>query len=196
MDNNNRTIISRRSRPAKEPLSKETIVKMAFELLKNEGISGLTMRKVAKALDTGPSSLYVYVRNVQELNAYVLDYGLGHIVLPDVQKGSDQEQPWKHALFAALCAYQKTLFEWPGIAELALTTMPIGQHSLAITEYILKRLHEGGIPSTAAAWGVDLFLLYVSSSAFEHTVWNGKEEGSNFHTAQQSYQSVDASNIQ
>nr|WGD96985.1 hypothetical protein P5627_14030 [Bacillus safensis] len=37
----------------------------------------MSMRKVAKALDTGPASLYVYVNNFQELSAYVLDYGLG-----------------------------------------------------------------------------------------------------------------------
>ena len=113
MKNPNRTVISRRSRPAKAPLSKDLIVKTAFELLKNEGISGLSMRKIAKALDTGPSSLYVYVTNLQELSAYVLDYGLDKVVLPEVQEGS-----WQTELFDALYSYLTILFESPGIAEL------------------------------------------------------------------------------
>lgn len=77
MEEQTNTITSRRSRPAKEPLSKEIIVKTAYDLLESEGISGLSMRKIAKVLDTGPSSLYVYVKNADELRAYVLDYGLG-----------------------------------------------------------------------------------------------------------------------
>ncbi len=81
MNNDNRS--SRRSRPAKDPLSKERIIKEAYLLLTNEGINGLTMRKVAKALDTGASSLYVYVKNSEELCSYVLDYSLSDITFPN-----------------------------------------------------------------------------------------------------------------
>ncbi|TXK81836.1 TetR/AcrR family transcriptional regulator [Paenibacillus sp. N3.4] len=185
MNNTNRTVISRRSRPAKEPLSKELIVKTALELLENEGAPGLSMRRVAKALDTGPSSLYVYVTNLQELSAYVLDGGLHKVVLPDVN-----ERSWKSLLFEMLFSYQKVLYECPGIAELALTTIPIGPYSLAITEYILARLHEGGISSTSAAWGVDLLLLYTSSVAFEQV--SRIEKGTPLHALSASYQSLNA----
>jgi AcrR family transcriptional regulator len=166
MMNPNRTIVSRRARPAKEPLSHELIVKTAYSLLKDEGMPGMSMRKVAKALDTGPSSLYVYVKNLQELNAYVMDYGLGQLVLPDSGEGS-----WKERLFAALDAYLMLLFEQQGLAELSLTTLPMGINSLRLIEYILAALHEAGIRSRSAAWGVDLFLIYVSSVAFERTSW-------------------------
>lgn len=184
MNNSNRTVISRRSRPAKEPLSKDLIVKTALELLKNEGSSGLSMRKIAKALDTGPSSLYVYVTNLQELSAYVLDYGLDKVVLPDAQDGS-----WKTNLFDALNSYLRVLYESPGIAELALTTIPVGPHSLALMEYILGRLHEGGIRSTSAAWGVDLLLLYATSVAFEQA--SRDQKGTTLNTISTSYESLD-----
>jgi AcrR family transcriptional regulator len=184
MENSNRTVISRRSRPAKEPLSKDIIVKTALELLKNEGSSGLSMRKVAKALDTGPSSLYVYVKSLQELSAFVYDYGLGAVVFPDGKDGT-----WKSNLFDLLRSYLTVLFESPGIAELSLTTIPVGPNSLAITEYILGRMHEGGIRSTSAAWGVDLLLLYASSVAFEQSSRNHK--GNTLEALSASYQTVD-----
>jgi AcrR family transcriptional regulator len=171
MKNSNRIIVSRRARPAKEPLSLELIVKTAYSLLKDEGMTGMTMRKVAKALDTGPSSLYVYVKNLQELNAYVMDYGLGQLELPASGEGS-----WKDSLFGALDAYLILLYEQPGLAELSLTTLPMGINFLRLTEYILAALHEAGIRSRSAAWGVDLFLFYVSSVAFEQTSW--KKHGS------------------
>lgn len=171
MNNSNRTIKSRRARPAKEPLSRELIVTTAYGLLKEQGMEGMSMRKVAKALDTGPSSLYVYVKNFQELSSYVLDHGLGQMVLPDSVDGT-----WKEKLFEALNAYFLLLFEQPGLAELSFSTIPQGTNFLRLTEYLLTALHEGGVKSTSAAWGVDLLLLYVSSVAYEKVSW--KKHGS------------------
>ncbi|GAB6930712.1 TetR/AcrR family transcriptional regulator C-terminal domain-containing protein [Paenibacillus sp. JCM 10914] len=166
MNNSKRTIVSRRARPAKDPLSHEEIIKTAYSLIKEEGMSGMTMRKIAKALDTGPSSLYVYVKNVQELNAYVMDYALGQLQLPPYDEGS-----WKTRLFGALDAYFKLLHAQPGLAELSLTTLSVGTNSFRLIEYILTALHEAGISSRSAAWGVDLFLFYVSSVVFEKSTW-------------------------
>ncbi|EFM12505.1 transcriptional regulator, TetR family [Paenibacillus curdlanolyticus YK9] len=185
MKNTTRTVISRRARPAKEPLSKALIVNTAWELLRNEGSSGMSMRKIAKALDTGPASLYVYVKNLQELNAYVLDHGLDKVVLPDPQSAD-----WRTNLFEALHNYQQVLFEAPGVAELALTTIPIGPHSLVITEYILARLHEGGMSARTAAWGLDMLLLYATSVAFEQASRN--ERGNELDALSASYLSLDA----
>ncbi|MFS0725230.1 TetR/AcrR family transcriptional regulator [Paenibacillus sp. 1P07SE] len=164
MTNGKRPVVSRRTRPAKAPLSHEEIVKTAYALIKNEGLSGMTMRKIAQALDTGPSSLYVYVKNAQELNAYVMDYALGQLQLPPLEEAS-----WKTRLFGALEAYATLLQEHPGLAELALITIPAGENSLRLTEYLLAALHEAGIVSRSAAWGVDMFMFYVSSFLFEKT---------------------------
>jgi AcrR family transcriptional regulator len=49
--------VSRRSRPAKPPLSREAIVATAVILLHTEGLERLTMRRLATALDTGAGSL-------------------------------------------------------------------------------------------------------------------------------------------
>ncbi|GMA60462.1 TetR family transcriptional regulator [Alicyclobacillus fastidiosus] len=156
----------------------------AYELLKKQGIQGISMRRVAKELDTGPSSLYVYVKNFQELCAFVLDYGLGQLVLPTSAEGS-----WKERLFDALDAYLMLLFEQPGLAELSLTTIPMGTNSLRLIEFILSALYEGGVSSKAAAWGADLFLFYVSSTAFEHVSW--KQDGNDHMSViKQSFQMV------
>ncbi|WP_159887723.1 TetR/AcrR family transcriptional regulator [Paenibacillus puerhi] len=171
MMNPSRVIVSRRARPAKEPLSHELIVKTAYELLKEEGISGMSMRKVAKALDTGPSSLYVYVKNLQELSSYVLDHGLGELDLPELTDGN-----WKEQLSRALDAYVTLLIEQPGLAELSLQVIPIGTHAFRLNEYLLAVLHKGGITSTSAAWGMDLLLLYVSSIAFERAARSKNED--------------------
>ncbi len=145
----------------------------------------MSMRKVAKALDTGPSSLYVYVKNLQELSSYVLDYGLGELVLPELTEGN-----WKEQLFRALDAYVMLLIEQPGLAELSLQAIPVGTHAFRLNEYLLTVLHKGGITSTSAAWGMDLLLLYVSSVAFEKAARSrhGEEQ---MNAIQRSYQASD-----
>lgn len=135
-----REIVSRRNRPAKEALSHELIVKTAYDLLKEEGTSGMSMRKIAKQLDTGPSSLYVYVKNLQELSSYVLDLGLGELHLPELT-----DDNWKEQLSQTLYGYAMLLIEQPGLAELSLRTIPIGDNAFRLNEYLLAVLQKGGI---------------------------------------------------
>lgn len=185
MDNTNRIIISRRTRPAKDALSREIIVKTAFELLATEGLSGMSMRKIAKHLDTGASSLYVYVKNIQELYSYVVDYGLKDVILPEGRPNS-----WKSELVSLLNSYLNVLYTSPGVAELALTTIPIGPYSLAINEYILACLQAGGAQAKSSAWGADMLLLYVTSVAFEQS--SREQKGMTLQSIRDSYQSLDA----
>ena len=70
---------SRRERPAKPALTREGIVAAAVAVLRAEGLRKVTMRRLAEELDTGPASLYVYVRNAAELHAAILDELLGTV---------------------------------------------------------------------------------------------------------------------
>ncbi|GAF20594.1 TetR/AcrR family transcriptional regulator [Shouchella hunanensis] len=187
MNNDNRS--SRRSRPAKDPLSKERIIKEAYLLLTNEGINGLTMRKVAKALDTGASSLYVYVKNSEELCSYVLDYSLSDITFPN---NPESKKTWRDNLIAVLLSYHDRLYQHPGVAELAMTTVPLGKNSIVLMEYLLKQLSFSGLKPVTVAWGMDALMMYVVSSSFEHASWK-KNDLKSFHSMRESLLSVDAS---
>src|SRR6478672_908507 len=70
---------SRRERPAKPALSREGIVAAALAVLRAEGLERVTMRRVAAELDTGAASLYVYVRDTEDLHAQLLDALLGPV---------------------------------------------------------------------------------------------------------------------
>jgi len=158
-------IVSRRNRPAKSPLSREVIVTTALALLTQDGLSGLSLRKVAAALDTGPASLYVYVANLAELHALMLDQALGALAFPITQEGG-----WRDRLKAVLTAYLRVLYDGPGLAQLALSTIPVGPHALRLLETLLDLLLEGGIDPAVAAWAVDLLTLHVAAVAAEQSV--------------------------
>jgi AcrR family transcriptional regulator len=155
---------SRRERPAKPALTRQGIVDAALVILRDEGLSKVTMRRIAAALDTGPASLYVYVRNTEDLHAQILDALLG-----PVSASAPGSGPWRNRLKALLASYQHVLFSHPEIARMAMSTQPSGPNYLALVDAILAALDEGGVPDRAAAWGVDLLLLYPTAVAVEHS---------------------------
>jgi AcrR family transcriptional regulator len=157
-------VTSRRGGPAKDPLSRDAIVTAALDLLRREGPEGMSLRKVASALDTGPASLYVYVENLQELQALVLDRALA-----DVKTDGARGQGFQRRITALLTSYLQVLCDTPGLASLALSTMAAGPNALRITEALLGHLHEGGVDRATAAWAVDLLTLYVTAVAAEQS---------------------------
>lgn len=153
---------SRRDRPAKPALSREWIVAETIEIMRTEGLEKVTMRRVAQALDTGPASLYVYVRNTAELHAAVLDELIGSLDL-------DGPGDWRSHLLDLLGCYSGVLFTYPGLARSALVLRPTGSHTFGLYDRVLGLLLQGGITPDRAAWGVDLLLLYVTANAAEHS---------------------------
>lgn len=155
---------SRRERPAKPALTRQGIIDVALTILHAEGLNKVTMRRIAQALDTGPASLYVYVRNTTDLHVHILD-----TLLASVTQASAKAGTWRDRLKQVLTHYMLVLFEYPEIARMALITHPSGPNYLALVEQILALLHEGGMPDRQAAWAVDLLLLYATANAAEHS---------------------------
>jgi AcrR family transcriptional regulator len=153
----------RRGGRVKPPLSRDAIVTTALELLRREGPEGMSLRKVAAALETGAASLYVYVSDLRELQALVLDRALGSVDVRGAPKAS-----WRMRLKTLLSSYLKVLDGTPGLAQLALATVAAGPNALRILETVMGLLDEGGIDRATAAWGYDLFMLYITAIAAEH----------------------------
>jgi AcrR family transcriptional regulator len=157
------SVQSRRERPAKPALTRQSIVDAALRTMNAEGLGKVTMRRVAAALDTGHASLYVYVRDTEDLHAQILDALLAPVVAAEPPAGT-----WRDRLKALLIGYHAVLRARPEIARMALSMRPSGPHYIALVEGILALLQEGGADDRAAAWGVDMLLLYPTAIAVEH----------------------------
>lgn len=159
-----RKVVSRRGGRAKKPLSHDVIVSKAFELLGKDGLDGMSLRSVAKALDTGAASLYVYFDDLQQLQAFVLDRALGEVSLK-----AGRGKAWQERLHGVLESYFQVLTKHRGLAQLALSTIAAGPNALRFLETLLEILAEGQVDDASAAWAVDLLMLYVTAIAFEQT---------------------------
>jgi AcrR family transcriptional regulator len=158
--------VSRRDRPAKPPLTREGIIAVTLRLLQAEGLEQVTMRRLARELDTGPASLYVYFDNVADLHGAVLDQLLSEVDLrPDAPPGG-----WRPRLVELLAAYTELLFAHPSLARSVLTLRPrpSGPNYMRLVDSVLVLLRAGGVPAGQAAWGVNLLLQMAVATAAEH----------------------------
>jgi AcrR family transcriptional regulator len=143
-------------------------VAAAVAIMRDEGLERLTMRRLAAALDTGPASLYVYVRNMAELHGAILDdllAGLERAAPEPAEPG--QGGPWQRELTGLLTAYTELLFQYPSLARSVLTLRPSGPNYLRLIDTLLGLLLTGGVPAAQAAWGVDLLLQHATATAAE-----------------------------
>lgn len=154
---------SRRERPAKPALTRQGIIDAALGILAAEGLAKVTMRRIAAVLDTGHASLYVYVRDTEDLHAQILD-----AMLASVELGGTGH--WRERVKGLLSSYGEVLHNHPEMARMALSTQPNGPHFTAIVEQVLALLKQGGADDHSAAWGVDLLLLLPTAIAVEHSV--------------------------
>ena len=158
---------SRRERPAKAALSREAIITAALEIAREEGIDALSMRRLAQALDTGPASLYVYVANQAELWELLFD-----AALQTVETEPTDPPRWREQLhdLAGRIVHMMAV-EFPGMARLAMTHIPVGDNSLRIAESMVSLLRAGGVPDQATAYAMDLLGTYMNAIAYEHSLY-------------------------
>jgi AcrR family transcriptional regulator len=158
---------STRDRPAKPPLSRDVVVAAGLSVLRAEGLEAVTMRRVAAELDTGPASLYVYVRNRQDLLDQMFDAVAAEI---DVAEAADPDR-WREQLITLLKSVRAAMDRHPGIARVPLANVPTGPNATRVAEHMLALLRAGGIDDRVSAWAVDVIFLYVNAAAFEQSIW-------------------------
>ena len=174
---------STRDRPAKAPLSIDAVIDAGLRILRAEGIDSVSMRRVAAELDTGPASLYVYVKNRQDLLNQMFDRVIGEVELGD----KPDPRRWRNQLEHILTRFRDALDRYPGIARVPLANIPTGPNANRGADYVLSLLRAGEVDPQAAAWFVDVVFLYVNAASFETSIY--VEEGTRPEAQQQVHDS-------
>jgi AcrR family transcriptional regulator len=146
----------------KKPITVEAIVSTAFGIVEREGYQALTMRRVATALETGPSSLYAHVVNKEDLDELLIGRLCAAIDLP----GPDPAA-WRKQIISVCTQLRDQYLRYPGISQAAFAVAPTNLDTLRVSEGMLAILLAGGTGAQAAAWATDSLLLYVSAYSLE-----------------------------
>ena len=151
-----------RQRPARAPLTREGIVDAAMRVLAREGADGLSMRRVAEELGTGPASLYWHVANKDELVNLLIDRVASEIEMPPPDPAH-----WQRQLKDWMVQARQVFRRYPGVAGLTLGRIPVGPNLVRWNEWLLALLRGAGIPDRIAAYAGDLGGLYLGATAYE-----------------------------
>ncbi|MFF7243537.1 TetR/AcrR family transcriptional regulator [Embleya sp. NPDC008237] len=152
-----------RSRPSKSMLGLDAVLAATMALVDELGCEAVSLRRVAQALETGPASLYVYVRDRQELMALVLDHAVADVVVPDEDDGD-----WRTRLELLVGRIVAALAGHNDIASVGLRDALPGPHGLRLTEEAARLLRAGGLDDDACSWAIDLLGQYIYSTALEN----------------------------
>ncbi len=159
----------RRDDSPRQPLTRDAIVDAALTVLDRDGLSGLSMRKLAQELDVGAASLYWHVRDKEELLGLLLDriVGEARVVDPDPDN-------WREQVKELARENRRLLQSHRDAAQISLGRIPIGPHSMPVLERNLAVLMAAGLPPRVIALAADMFALFVGGFAFEESMDNAQ----------------------
>jgi TetR/AcrR family tetracycline transcriptional repressor len=145
-----------------EPLSRERIVRTALALVDQEGLSALSMRRLAAALGVDPMAIYYYLPNKAALEdaiveAVTMDLG------PEMMT-FDFSLPLYELVVAAGKVYRAALLRHPNAAYLMTVRAAATPTASRPGDAMVGCLVRAGLTPAEAVAAVDVFSTFVTAS--------------------------------
>ena len=106
-------------------LSEAQIIEAALRVIRQDGVDGLSMRRLSKELGVTPMAAYYYVSDKQALLDLVVSAALADIEVPDASAG-----PWFVRLRLVIDQIDQQVRSHPGIGDILLERMLSTQRGL------------------------------------------------------------------
>ncbi|CDG85595.1 TetR/AcrR family transcriptional regulator C-terminal domain-containing protein [Janthinobacterium agaricidamnosum] len=143
-------------------IQRENVITTALDLLDQVGIEGLTMRRLADALDIKAASLYWHFSNKQEL----LD-GMADILIQEVARDIDTNTDWDHRLRQVAREMRVALAARRDGVRVFGGTYIISANGLRVAEALIGPLRAAGLADHVASWSASTVLYYVRGFVME-----------------------------
>jgi len=143
-----------------------------MKILETDGLDGLTMRRVATALGTGPASLYAHIADKDDLISILIDRAAEGVELPDPESA-----PWEELVKAWVREIRASLGRHRNLARATMGMIPTGPNALRATDWLMGVLRSAGLSDQAVAYACDLLPLYAGAVAFEEGLMDSRFAG-------------------
>ncbi|GAA6135739.1 TetR/AcrR family transcriptional regulator C-terminal domain-containing protein [Oceaniserpentilla sp. 4NH20-0058] len=132
----------------KPPLSREKILAVAMNMADEQGLQGLSMRKLADELGVKAMSLYNHVKNKDDLIDGLVEKVVAEIPIPDISK------PWKAELANRGMKAHQVLMRHPWASVPLVSRANVGPNMMSYVNATLGCLIEAGFSPALAdhAW--------------------------------------------
>jgi AcrR family transcriptional regulator len=145
----------------RKPLSRERVLRAAFDRTDTDGIESLSMRKLAQELGVEAMSLYRHVRNKGEIVDGMVDVVFGEIGLPP--PGVD----WKTAMRQRAISAREVLARHPWAIGLMEGRSTPGPATLQHHDAVIGCLRAAGFSIAMAAHAYSLLDSYIYGFALQ-----------------------------
>ncbi len=147
------------ARPKIPLISKRTALEVALDIIDNEGIDALSIRRLAERLTVNGASLYHHFENKEEIVV-----GAAKLALEEVRVPQGHEEPWRVWLLRNAKRLRAAFRAHPDLVPVMLRREPlgIGTSQLDATAALLE---ESGVPVGAVAPMLEALELYAIGSA-------------------------------
>ncbi len=129
-------------------LDREAVVSAALEIADRDGLSGVTMARVAEALGGSPMSLYRHLNDKQELLDAVAD-----LALSEVPAIANDGRPWRVRLEEFAIESRRCALRHPALVEIVLENSVQGPRAAAVGLDMIALLREAGFDEDSAIRG-------------------------------------------
>jgi TetR/AcrR family transcriptional regulator, tetracycline repressor protein len=137
-------------------IQRERAIEAALSLLDEEGIEGVTMRKLAQRLEVQAPSLYWHFANKQAL----FD-GMADALVEDVARTVEPSAPWDEVLRDVSAQFRRALNSRRDGARVFAGTYVVTENVLRMSEAMMGALRREGASPRVAAWGCFSLVYYV-----------------------------------
>jgi AcrR family transcriptional regulator len=159
-----RAPLRRAPRRRRDLLTQEAIVKAALAVLDADGLQGLSMRHIAKTLDTGAATLYWHVGSKEGLLDLLFDHIIGEQPVPDPDPAR-----WQQQLRDVARTMRATILGHRDIVALSIGRTPMGPNALRYADRLLAILLAGAIPEPLAVTAQRLLFSIVNGFTMDET---------------------------
>jgi TetR/AcrR family tetracycline transcriptional repressor len=150
--------------PASPPLSFETVIAEATELIRDEGFEALTMRRLAARCGVTAMSLYRHVQTKEELLVILANRLLDHLDVPD---GDGQD--WRSDVAGVFGALHRMWLAHPEFAQIIAAQPADGKVAYRWLERVFAALERAGLSDRQIVGAYDTLASYTAGFNQQHT---------------------------
>jgi AcrR family transcriptional regulator len=144
-------------------ISKRTALEVALNIIDNEGIESLSIRRLAERLNVNGASLYHHFQNKEEIVV-----GAALLALEEVRTPPGHEQPWRVWVLDNARRLRKAFRDHPDLVPVMLRRQPLGLGSVQM-DATVALLEQENVPIGAIAPMLEALELYAIGSALHET---------------------------
>lgn len=151
------------ARPKVPLISKRKALEVALEIIDNEGIDALSIRRLADRLKVTGASLYHHFENKEAIVV-----GAAKLALEEVRTPQNHDEPWRVWLVRNARRLRQAFRDHPDLAPVILHRQPLGIGA-AQMDATVALLKEENVPVGAIAPMLEALELYAIGSALHES---------------------------